>query len=277
MKTNYLYLLPLILAIYLIIGFKLLKLSAIEEKIRKIYYWIAVLIYVFIYNNINITSLVNGAPFNLSPHTWGVIVYTIAFYIVVIVIDTYMISGTGFNEIGLLGASFKKTNKVIAMQTEFSKLVSDQVFAQSLTIGYLKQKYTKDNLKDMVIDNKYNYGGILQDVIYRYYEFLNIDVMLDIKLIDNTTSPDEYKRIKTDYKLNLFTVKRIEKYYNEGTTYYLQRKTDNIAFVTIKTDIIQSPIMLIIKSSKDLNIEIDERIFESILYILDISTMFAIA
>lgn len=136
-------------------------------KIKRFYYALWFLLYAIMINHLNYDVFPEKEIFGLPVIIGLPLVLFIVGMIVAVLIDTFIISGTGFKEFSIFGAKFIKAEALenIEIQTKYVQLLSKKIEAEHICLQQL------ENYMDKII-KKLNVEGL--DFPIEYAELLKL-------------------------------------------------------------------------------------------------------
>ena len=259
--------------------------SCLENKrsekvpIIRIYYSSVVIFYTFILKHINLFEISGDKGLlSLSKGAWSVTFFTIVYLTISILIEKLIISGQVIGSLSLFGSSaiFKDEDKENSLALIRENIISLEMGIESITKTY---KYMVEYLRlDSVIaeinESTFEYDSTLATIVNKYYKYKGQVAIAKVFNYSESEASEYIKEILNN-ELREYAISNghkilIKNEIKKDCIYQLFRDKDNILFIPAKSHILNELILIVIKSSEDINLN-DVQILNQILFVFELS------
>lgn len=249
-------------------------------KMKRIYYSICTLFYIFMLKNINLIGIsVEKGLFGTSNKVWSIIVFTIIFFLTSIIIDNWIISGYVFKEFGFFGAKFIKdeTKITVVEQEDYIHSLENGIKGEFDVIDDVKKLFADGEVIGDIRTDNFDLIERFSEILRLYYKHrkVSVDVECQVYLRDNIDNiVDE---LIDDNQLQLYKKHQIKRTLNKNETLYIENKKQNLLLVTTKSSVLndESNLLIKVKSIKDINLY-DRHIIVNILFYFELYLVLAL-
>jgi len=168
-STPLVYIFPIALIIYSVIIFTVTDYELIS-KIKRIYYAVMLLLFTIVLKNVDFTSVCETGLFGTSAKSWSIILVSIIGAIIIVLIDSYIISGYVFKEFGFMGTKFirDETAETVKNQHDYIFSLESSIKAQYELIEKIKRDFAGINSRR---GKRLNFNEEIGKIIKEFYVF----------------------------------------------------------------------------------------------------------
>lgn len=229
-------------------------------KIKRIYYSLCTLLYIFMLKHINVIGICpKDGLFDISNKAWSIIIFTLIFFVSSIIIDNWIISGYVFKELGFLGTKFirEESKTVVAEQEGYTYSLENGITAMFETITEIRKLFENEDIMSEIKSNKFDFILRLSEVIEVYYKHRKLSVDINCETYVNSDIDSIVEDIVASNQLSLYKKIKLKKVLNKKDFIYLENKTYNLMLVTEKSLVFNKTndiILVKIRSIKEINL-----------------------
>lgn len=227
-----LYVLPIIFLIYVVANYFVSFSDEIAALVKKIYYIIWLAFYIIIVNHVPLDRIPIKDSFGVPSNIWTLIVLFIIFLLIAYLLDAFIISGCGFQELSIFGAKFVKqeTKEVIDDQHKYLNLFINKAKAENKILMNLKQYMVNEDFRDKINTDNFNVIDELTKLIKQYYDMQNLDVDVETALITDENLEETIDDIACNYDINRIDMVKLKRNYNKVLSYFINDKDKKLLF-----------------------------------------------
>jgi len=216
------YIFPVALIIYTII-IAIASNFEVISKVKRIYYAIMSLLFIFVLKNVDFMWVSKEGLWGTTPKAWSLILVSIIGMILIVLIDSYIISGYVFKEFGFFGTKFirDETTETVKSQHDYIFSLESSIKAQFELIDKTK-KDMADSGKLKI--KKLNFNEQIEKIISGFYALKNTETQVEAYNFKKGDYNLVVDKLTNDYNLNLYQIIKLKSRLKNNLLYYLKIK-----------------------------------------------------
>lgn len=187
--------------------------------------------------------------------------------IVSVLIDTWVISGYVFKELGIFTAKLvrEETKEAIESLETNVGLLERNIKASNSCNFYIKELFSQQEVCDDIESNNFDFIDKFRLLLLKYYKDSQLDITLEIKLYKNEDIDNIVNSYKCIYNLNYRDIKDIKTNLKGIGSIAITKNDNMIMFVTLDASIYPEDRILVAMKSNDAISRYDEFMIENLL------------
>lgn len=248
-----LYLIPGILLVYAILV-AIFSEQEWEAKIKRIYYAAMFLLLGFIIQAYDFNALAETGLWGMTSEAWSIVLFSIIWFIVTLILDSFIISGFVFKEIGIFGTRFIKeeTKQMVKQQGDYILFLEAGIQALDKIIEYMKEKLADKSVKDVLRKKSFDFLEEYEKFLVQFFNYRNLETLVEVQAFDSDNYENLVSKIADTYNLKKSDIEEFYFSLEHNLRYYTQNEHYEILHVVANSKLVKNQsISITVRYKKD--------------------------